>query len=124
MRPDDRLVVNELHPEDLNELKRLFAHDRQVKVMDARWVDGTEGAAAAAGAARRDADRSRVRADGGARSSRRRLEGSSAPFRHRHVSALVSDQGGRAGRRLPQQDRRARLAEGDGHRIDDPRPGG
>jgi 23S rRNA (adenine2030-N6)-methyltransferase len=34
MRPDDRLVVNELHPEDLNELKRLFAHDPQVKVMD------------------------------------------------------------------------------------------
>jgi 23S rRNA (adenine2030-N6)-methyltransferase len=34
MRPDDRLVVNELHPEDLNELKRLFAHDPQVTVMD------------------------------------------------------------------------------------------
>ena len=28
MRADDRLVVNELHPEDQNELKRLFAHDR------------------------------------------------------------------------------------------------
>jgi 23S rRNA (adenine2030-N6)-methyltransferase len=34
MRPDDRLVVNELHPEDLNDLKRLFARDPQVKVMD------------------------------------------------------------------------------------------
>jgi 23S rRNA (adenine2030-N6)-methyltransferase len=34
MRPDDRLVVNELHPEDLNDLKRLFARDPQVKVME------------------------------------------------------------------------------------------
>lgn len=33
MRAGDRLVVNELHPEDHNELKRLFAHDPQVKVM-------------------------------------------------------------------------------------------
>jgi 23S rRNA (adenine2030-N6)-methyltransferase len=33
MREGDRLVVNELHPEDQNELKRLFAHDPQVKVM-------------------------------------------------------------------------------------------
>jgi 23S rRNA (adenine2030-N6)-methyltransferase len=33
MRSEDRLVVNELHPDDLNELKRLFAHDPQVKVM-------------------------------------------------------------------------------------------
>jgi len=33
MRSEDRLVVNELHPEDQNELKRLFAHDPQVKVM-------------------------------------------------------------------------------------------
>jgi len=39
MRPDDRLVVNELHPEDLSELKRLFAHDPQVKVMEVdAWV--------------------------------------------------------------------------------------
>lgn len=39
MRGEDRLVVNELHPEDHDELKRLFARDRQVKVMalDA-WV--------------------------------------------------------------------------------------
>jgi len=33
MRADDRLVVNELHPEDQDELKRLFAHDPQVRVM-------------------------------------------------------------------------------------------
>ena len=33
LRSNDRLVVNELHPEDQNELKRLFAHDGQVKVM-------------------------------------------------------------------------------------------
>ena len=33
LRSDDRLVVNELHPEDQDELKRLFAHDGQVKVM-------------------------------------------------------------------------------------------
>jgi 23S rRNA (adenine2030-N6)-methyltransferase len=33
MRSNDRLVVNELHPEDQNELKRLFAHDPAVKVM-------------------------------------------------------------------------------------------
>jgi 23S rRNA (adenine2030-N6)-methyltransferase len=33
LRGDDRLVVNELHPEDQDELKRLFARDRQVKVM-------------------------------------------------------------------------------------------
>jgi 23S rRNA (adenine2030-N6)-methyltransferase len=32
MRADDRLVVNELHPEDQDELKRLFAHDPQVRV--------------------------------------------------------------------------------------------
>jgi 23S rRNA (adenine2030-N6)-methyltransferase len=33
LRGDDRLVVNELHPEDQRELNRLFAHDPQVKVM-------------------------------------------------------------------------------------------
>jgi 23S rRNA (adenine2030-N6)-methyltransferase len=33
MRAGDRLVVNELHPEDQDELKRLFAHDPQVRVM-------------------------------------------------------------------------------------------
>lgn len=33
LRPSDRLVVNELHPEDQHELNRLFAHDPQVKVM-------------------------------------------------------------------------------------------
>lgn len=33
MRGEDRLVVNELHPEDQLLLKRLFAHDSQVKVM-------------------------------------------------------------------------------------------
>jgi len=33
LRADDRLVVNELHPEDQDELKRLFAHDPQVRVM-------------------------------------------------------------------------------------------
>jgi 23S rRNA (adenine2030-N6)-methyltransferase len=33
LRSSDRLVVNELHPEDQNELKRLFAHDGQVKIM-------------------------------------------------------------------------------------------
>ena len=33
MRADDRLVVNELHPEDQDELKRHFAHDPQVRVM-------------------------------------------------------------------------------------------
>lgn len=39
MRSGDRLIVNELHPEDQSELQRLFARDRQVKVMalDA-WV--------------------------------------------------------------------------------------
>jgi len=33
LRADDRLVLNELHPEDQAELARLFARDRQVKVM-------------------------------------------------------------------------------------------
>lgn len=33
MRGEDRLVVNELHPEDQQLLKRLFAHDSQVRVM-------------------------------------------------------------------------------------------
>ena len=33
MRPEDRLVANELHPEDHDELAALFAGDRQVKVM-------------------------------------------------------------------------------------------
>lgn len=33
MRSEDRLVVNELHPEDQRALSRLFAHDPQVKVM-------------------------------------------------------------------------------------------
>jgi 23S rRNA (adenine2030-N6)-methyltransferase len=33
MRDVDRLIVNELHPEDQQELKALFARDRQVKVM-------------------------------------------------------------------------------------------
>ncbi len=33
MRGADRLVVNELHPEDQGALKRLFGHDPQVKVM-------------------------------------------------------------------------------------------
>lgn len=33
MRSNDRLVVNELHPEDQQALKRLFAYDPQVKVM-------------------------------------------------------------------------------------------
>lgn len=33
MRAHDRLIVNELHPEDQEELKRLFAHDAQVRVM-------------------------------------------------------------------------------------------
>jgi 23S rRNA (adenine2030-N6)-methyltransferase len=33
MRNVDRLIVNELHPEDQQELKALFARDRQVKVM-------------------------------------------------------------------------------------------
>jgi len=32
LRTGDRLVVNELHPEDQHELNRLFAHDPQVKV--------------------------------------------------------------------------------------------
>lgn len=32
MRAEDRLVVNELHPEDQQLLKRLFAHDAQVTV--------------------------------------------------------------------------------------------
>ncbi len=40
MRADDRLVVNELHPEDQDELKRLFAHDPQVKVMELDALDG------------------------------------------------------------------------------------
>jgi 23S rRNA (adenine2030-N6)-methyltransferase len=34
MRNVDRLIVNELHPEDQQELKALFARDRQVKVME------------------------------------------------------------------------------------------
>jgi 23S rRNA (adenine2030-N6)-methyltransferase len=33
LRSNDRLVVNELHPEDQSELQRLFARDGQVKVM-------------------------------------------------------------------------------------------
>jgi 23S rRNA (adenine2030-N6)-methyltransferase len=33
MRPDDRLVVNEAHPEDAAGLAALFAKDRQVKVL-------------------------------------------------------------------------------------------
>jgi 23S rRNA (adenine2030-N6)-methyltransferase len=33
MRKTDRLVVNELHPEDAEALKRMFAHNRNVKVM-------------------------------------------------------------------------------------------
>ena len=34
MRDVDRLIVNELHPEDQQELEALFARDRQVKVME------------------------------------------------------------------------------------------
>lgn len=34
MRRCDRLVVNELHPEDFAALRRLFARDEQVKVME------------------------------------------------------------------------------------------
>jgi 23S rRNA (adenine2030-N6)-methyltransferase len=34
MRGDDRLIVNELHPEDHGELEALFARDPQVKVME------------------------------------------------------------------------------------------
>ncbi len=34
MRPQDRLAVNELHPEDCMELRRAFGRDPQVKVMD------------------------------------------------------------------------------------------
>jgi 23S rRNA (adenine2030-N6)-methyltransferase len=34
MRDDDRLVVNELHPEDRAALARLFARDRSVKVLE------------------------------------------------------------------------------------------
>lgn len=34
MRDADRLIVNELHPEDQQELKALFGRDRQVKVME------------------------------------------------------------------------------------------
>jgi 23S rRNA (adenine2030-N6)-methyltransferase len=37
LRPDDRLVANELHPEDGAELARLFARDRQTKVLG---IDG------------------------------------------------------------------------------------
>jgi 23S rRNA (adenine2030-N6)-methyltransferase len=33
LRDGDRLIVNELHPEDQHALKQLFARDRQVKVM-------------------------------------------------------------------------------------------
>lgn len=32
LRPDDRLLVNELHPEDAAQLQALFANDKQVKV--------------------------------------------------------------------------------------------
>ena len=34
MRPQDRMVVNELHPEDVAELRAEFRRDAQVKVMD------------------------------------------------------------------------------------------
>jgi 23S rRNA (adenine2030-N6)-methyltransferase len=34
MRDADRLIVNELHPEDQQELKALFGRERQVKVME------------------------------------------------------------------------------------------
>jgi len=37
LRREDRLVVNEAHPEDAERLARLFARDRQVKTMD---IDG------------------------------------------------------------------------------------
>ena len=33
LRPEDRLVVNELHPEDATELKSLFTRDRQTTVL-------------------------------------------------------------------------------------------
>ena len=33
MRENDRLIVNELHPEDMTALKRLFARDAQMKVL-------------------------------------------------------------------------------------------
>jgi 23S rRNA (adenine2030-N6)-methyltransferase len=34
MRPEDVLAVNELHPEDARDLARLFARDRQTKVLE------------------------------------------------------------------------------------------
>lgn len=34
LRPADKLILNELHPEDVGALRRLFAHDAQVKVME------------------------------------------------------------------------------------------
>lgn len=34
LRSEDRLVVNELHPDDHRSLSRLFAHDPQVKVLE------------------------------------------------------------------------------------------
>lgn len=39
LRPGDRLVVNELHPEDCAALRRLFPRDRQVKVLELdAWI--------------------------------------------------------------------------------------
>ena len=123
MRSEDRLVVNELHPEDQNELKRLFAHDPAVKVMgldawtalkallpppERRGVMLIDPAFEEAG----ELDRL---ADG--------LKRSGTPIRLWNVPALVSDQGDKAGCRVPPQDRRAGSAESDGDRDDDPRLG-
>lgn len=39
LRPQDRLIVNELHPDDAAELKALFARDRQTTVLELDgWV--------------------------------------------------------------------------------------
>ena len=39
LRPQDRLIVNELHPDDAAELKSLFARDRQTTVLELDgWV--------------------------------------------------------------------------------------
>ncbi len=121
MRADDRLVVNELHPEDQDELKRHFAHDPQVRVMalDA-WT--------ALKALLPPPERRGVmlidpafEQTGELDAPRRRIEGSGAPLCDGHVPALVSHQGGRACCRLPSRSGGARVSEGDGDRVDDPR---
>ena len=64
LRASDRLVVNELHPEDHAELAKLFARDGADQGALARWLDGAQVAAAAEGAPRGRARRPGLRGAG------------------------------------------------------------